>query len=161
MALTKCKECSGTLAKSARACPHCGAKHTPPVGVVGLLFFGLIFLIVFRCSSGPDFGEKWAEMTPGQQEAALEEQREKDAKYACKEGVQRTLKSSSTAKFPNYQDFFAKKLAEGTYEITGFVEAQNSFGAMIRTNFICDVVRNSDTAHPGGTTWTATSVRAQ
>ncbi len=44
MALGKCKECGGQVAKSAKVCPHCGAKQPKSVGVIGWLF--VIFVVV-------------------------------------------------------------------------------------------------------------------
>lgn len=44
MAVIKCKECGGQVAKSAKACPHCGSKQTKQVGVIGWLFVLLIVL---------------------------------------------------------------------------------------------------------------------
>tara|TARA_R110000751_G_scaffold224345_2_gene326425 strand:- start:37 stop:717 length:681 start_codon:yes stop_codon:yes gene_type:complete len=44
MALRKCKECGHQVAKSAKACPSCGAKQPQGMGIVGWLVFIFIFL---------------------------------------------------------------------------------------------------------------------
>ena len=48
--------------------------------------------------------------------------------------VKKRLKAPSTAKFPwNYRDDDTKILKEGTtYTVVSYVDAQNSFGAMLR-----------------------------
>lgn len=59
--------------------------------------------------------------------------------------IKSTLRSPSTAKFP----FFgcnATKIDAGTYKVTTYVDAQNGFGAEIRTNFTC-------TAKGSGENW--------
>lgn len=43
MAVGKCKECGGQVAKSAAACPHCGAKVKKGVGLFGWLV--VIFIV--------------------------------------------------------------------------------------------------------------------
>lgn len=65
--------------------------------------------------------------------------------YACaKEKVVSMLKAPSTADFPwssFVQDVEYVGLAESRYpqfRITSFVDAENSFGAMIRSNYSCD-----------------------
>ena len=45
------------------------------------------------------------------------------------------LKSPSTAKFPEISDFKVTKNEEGIYAVTGYVDAQNSYGATARDNF--------------------------
>lgn len=42
MAVTKCRECGGKLASSAKTCPHCGGR-VKRIGVLGWLF--LIFFV--------------------------------------------------------------------------------------------------------------------
>jgi hypothetical protein len=67
-----------------------------------------------------------------------------DAKHACREAVKVRLRAPSTA------DFQGTVLGEwtvtgekGSYLVTSFVDAQNGFGAKIRTRFVCGV------DHPG------------
>ena len=57
---------------------------------------------------------------------------------ASQEFVTHTLKSPSTAKFHMF-DFRFNKLDSYTYQISSYVDSQNGFGAMIRTNFITKV----------------------
>lgn len=59
------------------------------------------------------------------------------AEILCQFYVENMLKSPSTADFPtsaNVQD-----LGNNTFEIRSYVDAQNSFGATIRTNYYCKI----------------------
>ena len=56
MAVVKCKECSGQVSTTAKACPHCGAKQPKKVGVLGWLFV-LLFVLPFAWTVGKNMGE--------------------------------------------------------------------------------------------------------
>lgn len=55
-------------------------------------------------------------------------------KINCENKVKETLKSPSTAKFPNITEWGFKKEKNIT-TVQGYVDAQNSFGAELRSNF--------------------------
>lgn len=55
------------------------------------------------------------------------------------EFVKARLKSPASAKFPWYSEDLVKDLGNGRYVISAYVDSQNSFGAMLRTNFVCTV----------------------
>src|SRR5262245_38063453 len=61
--------------------------------------------------------------------------RSNTAAQACEDAVKDQLKAPSTAKFTNerYTD------SDPSWLVTGDVDAQNSFGAMIRSHFTCDL----------------------
>ena len=64
----------------------------------------------------------------------------KTAAYVeCMVYVENMLKSPSTAKFPGSSDSDIRELDNKVFEIRSYVDAQNSFGAMIRNNFYCKV----------------------
>lgn len=58
------------------------------------------------------------------------------AQSACESAVTGILKSPSSADFGGWQ---RRENADGTFEISGFVDSQNSFGAMLRAQFSCSV----------------------
>lgn len=74
-----------------------------------------------------------------------------DPKYAnkttalvcAKQKVREQLKSPSTAEFQPSIDMRVETADNLSYKIAGYVDSQNSFGAMVRTNFACDL-----TVHP-------------
>lgn len=49
--------------------------------------------------------------------------------------VEGSLKAPSTAKFCSYVDAKVTHLGNGEYKVTGWVDSQNSYGAMMRSNF--------------------------
>ena len=55
--------------------------------------------------------------------------------------IKNRLKSPSTADFFSYDATRVSKLNSSTFKIRGYVDAQNGFGAMIRTNYSI-VVKN-------------------
>jgi len=63
-----------------------------------------------------------------------------DATRACKDFVKDRLKSPASAEF----DATAKGEA-GVYVVTGTVDSENSFGAMMRNEFSCKVKLDGDT----------------
>lgn len=70
----------------------------------------------------------------------------------AKDLVTRQLKAPSTADFPwSYSDRVTR-LGGCKYAVVGYVDAQNGFGAMIRTTFLADVEYR-----PSSDTWTGTA----
>lgn len=60
----------------------------------------------------------------------------------CRAAVKGVLKAPSTAKFSGE----SAAQTNGVWKVTGDVEAQNSFGAMTRARFACDVTGQEPTA---------------
>lgn len=58
----------------------------------------------------------------------------------CEARIEELLKAPSTAKFSS------DATGGGTWIVTGTVDSENGFGAMLRANFQCTVKVNSDTA---------------
>lgn len=65
-----------------------------------------------------------------------------EAAVICSNLVRSTLKAPSSAKFPWVPDMSRRPNRD--YYITSYVDAQNGFGAMIRTDFTCNVRYVSD-----------------
>jgi hypothetical protein len=57
----------------------------------------------------------------------------------CQQFVEDGLKAPRTAKFPWGASDRTVHLGGGKYRVRAYVDAQNSFGAMIRSNFDCTV----------------------
>lgn len=60
----------------------------------------------------------------------------------CQESIKKLLKSPSTAKFPNYTEWGWKK-EKNIVTVQGYVDAQNAFGATLRSEF--QFIIDSDT----------------
>jgi hypothetical protein len=70
-----------------------------------------------------------------------------DAWVIAKEFVKRNLKSPSTASFGGLgeQNFLTNITIEGsTYKVKGWVDSQNGFGAIVRSNFTVSIQRIGD-----------------
>lgn len=50
--------------------------------------------------------------------------------------IKKILKAPSTAKFPVYDISDVVKTDSRTYEVTSWVDSENSFGAMLRSNYL-------------------------
>ena len=64
----------------------------------------------------------------------------------CQKPAAKQLRAPSTAKFPSItsQGVSSKHEGGGVYDVHGYVDAQNAFGAMIRTNWKCNIKENND-----------------
>jgi hypothetical protein len=60
--------------------------------------------------------------------------------------VKHRLKAPSTAKFCGFSEANVVTLGGDSYQVSGWVDAQNAFGAMLRNSFVCKL-------HKTGTTW--------
>jgi hypothetical protein len=74
------------------------------------------------------------------------------AYFASQKFVKNRLKAPSTAKFPWFSEVVVKDLGGGRFSVSGYVDAQNSFGAQIRTNYTC-VLKGADELN-----WTLESI---
>jgi hypothetical protein len=70
-----------------------------------------------------------------QSESVAKQVGEIDARIMAENFVRETLKAPSTAKFPNERRT-SNKTGENTFVISGVVDSQNSFGAMLRSDYI-------------------------
>lgn len=88
----------------------------------------LVAIVVFVATYNPHH-----EATPAEKKA--------DAQRACQETfIPDRLKAPSTAEFTNVSVTTSLE----TYTVTGSVDAQNSFGAPIRSTFICIMHSSGD-----------------
>jgi hypothetical protein len=63
------------------------------------------------------------------------------AKVACEELIKRDLKAPSTASFSGAGETRVEYLGGGTHTVRGWVHAQNSFGASLHSQYVCEVTR--------------------
>lgn len=62
--------------------------------------------------------------------------------------VKKKLKSPSTAKFPfSYNNEHIKKSGSGKFQVISYVDAENSFGATIRTNFVVEIEKTGNESY--------------
>jgi len=93
-------------------------------------------------------------LLPESEEDAGPQEYEVDKTLACiiaQDFVKQRLKSPKSAEFPPCRDISIDYLGNKTYEVSGYVDSQNSFGALLRTDYY---VRLTDL----GETWKAEEV---
>jgi hypothetical protein len=123
-------------------------------GCVGCLFLLALGTIVpFACDTCSPGGP------PSISPEAAQERERADAYFAACEFVRKQLKAPRTAKFPTDGLFSGHRAAEFVtsgrnheYTVRAWVDAENSFGAMIRTEFVCRLRAN------GAGSWTLESL---
>lgn len=64
------------------------------------------------------------------------------AEYVAQEFIKQTLKAPSTAEFPDTEATY--NAADDTYTVLGHVDAENSFGAKLRSLWTCTVKNMPD-----------------
>lgn len=77
---------------------------------------------------GQDYYERLAEKSSSGNSSS----ESTNAKICAQKAVEDNLKSPSTAKFCSYSEMTATNLGDNRWKVTGYVDAQNSFGATIR-----------------------------
>ncbi len=147
-----CKYCLMPVPANTVVCPYCRKKIGMTLARKAIAVF--FILMVGSCiiqnakksdtSSYPPAVPVKPAKTPEEIENEREAKQQDGAKMLCKTLVESSLKAPSTAKWPYYGDFqFAHITGDepNVYGVIGYVDAQNSFGAMLRNNFICKFKR--------------------
>ena len=86
----------------------------------GLIITAIIFVILNLTSGSPE----------------KTEDRTTDAKICAINVVENNLKAPSTAEHPKYSEMTARHIEGNKYKIYSYVDAENGFGAMVRTNYV-------------------------
>lgn len=151
MALIKCAECGQEISDSSKRCPHCGCKTSKSIKIdraqtkaerqqkaqeewenasEGQKTFSMIFLIILIVAGLFLF------KSCGSSSSKPIENSETNAKICAEEYVRQNLKAPSTAKFCSYANMTATNITGRTWKVSGYVDAENSFGASIRTYWV-------------------------
>jgi len=62
--------------------------------------------------------------------------------YGCQGYVKNAVKSPSTASFPWFSEKAVRYLGDNVFEVQSYLDAQNEYGATVRTDFMCKVKRS-------------------
>jgi hypothetical protein len=150
MAMIKCKSCGKHHSDNMPACPFCSpsdglsppirrtvaAKTTSPTKKYIAVFLCILFvgaqiysyLALNRIEGGAKKQASRSQtITPSM------------AYLASQDFVKSRLKAPATADFP-YEPGFANPLGGNRFEIGAYVDSQNSFGALLRSHYVCIVV---------------------
>lgn len=146
MALIKCPDCGTEVSDRAVACPKCARPVSPPKKkkssfasgclIVLILMFVVPAIIVgiFGAATNSNLQNGSASVAINKTNAfSLPDERE--VFYMAEDWIKDHLKSPSTAKFSNLhwdKDTGCKWIKKNRFSAMGFVDAQNSFGAMMR-----------------------------
>lgn len=129
--LLKCKECGGIVSSVAKTCPHCGFKPyrwnfvRVSIAVLMIAFAISMFSTCYQTSQDPHTPSKPYTGGPA------------SARMVCEDALRVLLKSPSTAKFSGNSSTRTQEVASGVWTVHGYVDSQNSFGAVLRTNYFC------------------------
>lgn len=134
MSMQNCSECGKAVSTKADKCPHCGApvKKKAGIGCAGFVGILVLIFIVLAVFSGGDGGNSGGSSTPDYQND------ESMAWIMTQDFVEKRLKSPSSAEFPWSSDVDITR-SGNSYTIDGYVDAQNTYGADIRENFVAKV----------------------
>lgn len=172
MRLLPCPSCKTKISWQARACPKCGhplasswassaKKRESAKAVVGLVLIGGFFVFTSIAFNWPiDIRPKEERARAAAARHAKDEERrrcgDRDwALIAAERFVKERLKAPATAKFASITDSFILRVECGRWSVKSYVDAQNCFGALIRTHYIA-VVRTS-----GDERWTLEAVEIE
>lgn len=91
------------------------------------IIISLLFILIYTCNSGESESD-----TP---RTSIDKY---EAKYVAEEQIKLNLKSPSTAEFSTWGYTVITPIPFG-YEVSGYVDSQNGFGAMIRSNYSVEI----------------------
>lgn len=132
MGLMKCPACAKEFNDELQRCSHCGYNRRPRSYVVEIASAAILLLVVALCALVNRSGSRTEIDSKGDDVSAA---------LACQEFVKARLKAPTTADFPlPYKaPLTTRSGVTGGWRWSAYVDAQNAFGAMIRTRFVCDV----------------------
>ncbi len=123
----KCPECLADIPKEAKKCSHCGTKQKEEVTtkqVLGTIIGMVFFVIIIVSLSGGDDTPKPEQTTASDTQAHI----------MSENYVEKVLKSPATADFPSY-DYNHFDLGNNQHKVVSYVDSQNGFGAMVRSEW--------------------------
>jgi hypothetical protein len=130
----------GSAAAATQQAPE--TKKTPAAaGCLGCL--GIVFLLGVASAFCP------SSKTASQGEDPIA------AYVMCEQFVKERLKAPATAEFGGYVNSTVTPKGTGHFAVSGYVDAQNSFGAKLRSRFACDI------SYAGNDRWRANNVTVQ
>lgn len=152
MAMVKCSECGKNVSSKAKACPNCGA----PLGVgrthistgkgcLAVIIISIV-LFVFIYNSADDGSKSSSSKQPSTPSTSSKsDSGDVHGAWAYMQlFVEKRLKSPKSADFPFGGSRHVTNLGGGRYKVVSYVDAQNAYGADIRTNFEGVIKRVND-----------------
>lgn len=137
----QCRSCQKHIPNKAKKCPYCGDNQREWINrhplqsclLVIIFIISLSFILTSIDSNNSSTSDNTSKTAPSTDEY-------KYAAISCaEERVKQVLKSPATADFPKTSEWTISQIDPVNYRLSSYVDAQNSFGALIRTAFSCDV----------------------
>jgi hypothetical protein len=104
-------------------------------GLAVVLVLGIVLVGAIVWITG-GYGGRGATSTAGGQP---DQGDELGAWVVCQQQMDEMLKAPATAEYPSRSEVSIRK-SGGTYTVRGWVDSQNGFGALVRTDFICTAI---------------------
>jgi hypothetical protein len=151
MAATKqCKKCFSEIDRRASVCPHCRANQGMGAGMGCLVIIVLFIVGGFMADSLRVSSHNEYETNPAAPAPAVKDY-ESEARTMAEFAVKRSLKAPATAEFSGYRDttYYKETGMDGKeyHVVTGYVDAENSFGAKLRNSYFVKLRRDGDELH--------------
>ena len=123
--LSECRACSGTVSKTAKACPHCGQKkpYKAPLAIKRIILYSFAGFLIWALMQNSVQINK---MSEGANTNFSNPSRQQNWILQSQDGVRNKLKDGKSAQFRD--SFFV--VWKGTPVVCGYVNAKNSFGGM-------------------------------
>jgi hypothetical protein len=101
---------------------------TPKQTAITLVIIALVVFVLFKACTGCGGDENEKRMPT-----------EVDALLNSRTFVERSLKAPSTAEFASSGESTVVKINDSTFTVLSYVDAQNSFGGMMRSKYSCQI----------------------
>lgn len=148
MALIKCIDCGNEISESSKTCPNCGCPTSKSIkaekqrqaaeqwnnmspkekrtsSIIVIIIFIIAAIVLFKMCSGSGSSSNSGAASSNYNTST-------NAKVCAKKAVEDSLKAPSTASFCSFSEMNATNLGGDKWMVTGYVDAQNSFGTMVR-----------------------------
>lgn len=148
MAMIKCKDCGSEISDASKTCPNCGCPTSKSIKaekqrqaeeqwskmspkekrtstLIGIIILAVAVIFLLKMCNGPS-------SSAGAGYSGNDYNTSTNAKVCARKAVEDSLKAPSTASFCSYTEMNATNLGGDKWMVTGYVDAQNSFGAMVR-----------------------------
>jgi RNA polymerase subunit RPABC4/transcription elongation factor Spt4 len=161
MSLVKCKECGEKVSTKAKTCPNCGAKPPKKTSLLTwFVLFTIIIVLINAANMTPEEKELLYQESAAREDLKKKEQesdRSKKIEADCRDStmafiksqryVKNHLKSPTSADFPGIlsDGVKTKYIGNCTHEIWAYVDATNSFGATLRSDYYLKIQNNKGT----------------